>query len=573
MPVTQQRPSARHLLGGRWAISLRGWLIGSVLVLVVPLVSFNAILHATPPELAVLIAAQWIAPSAVLLIAHLTVFRHRRTTTVALGWVVALAVLMGVARAAAVLLLEGPLSGPDLGWEERSSVILAIVPSTAVFVLLTTYVIAVEDWLSTERARLLRFEIDAEAARLRALGALDATRAVMTTRIRDEIEEQLGALDDARAVGEERLQLSGTVLEAAAGYVRPTSHALWNEREAVPHRHRLRTLERSSLEAPLPILLPLVLWLVIALPLSIARGSVVVTVVGAAALLLGMVVAYPLGHRAIRRFAPAPRHARARGLALTAIVFAMLPQLLVLAAAGARSGSGFPGPLFATSIMITLFLTVGVSLAQAGLRLQGQRLNELRTQAEEADFQRLALESATEQMQRDLALYLHGTVQAGLVASAYAIQDAAVRGDEVALEHAIAEARAAATRVGEHAPAPPAADLSALRADIDETWRGMLAITWTLPSAEISVRHVDRIGNVVQECLANASIHGSATAASVRIAAEGDGIVVEIADNGSGPTGGGPGLGSAVLNEATASRWTIAAAADGGAQVRAVIPV
>ena len=145
--------------------------------------------------------------------------------------------------------------------------------------------------------------------------------------------------------------------------------------------------------------------------------------------------------------------------------------------------------------------------------------------------------------------------------------------NQVALEHAIAEARAAATRVGEHAPAPPAADLSALRADIDETWRGMLAITWTLPSAEISVRHVDRIGNVVQECLANASIHGSATAASVRIAAEGDGIVVEIADNGSGPTGGGPGLGSAVLNEATASRWTIAAAADGGAQVRAVIPV
>ena len=47
-------------------------------------------------------------------------------------------------------------------------------------------------------------------------------------------------------------------------------------------------------------------------------------------------------------------------------------------------------------------------------------------------------------MQRDLALYLHSTVQAGLVASAYAIQDAAARGDKIALEQAIEGARAAA---------------------------------------------------------------------------------------------------------------------------------
>jgi succinate dehydrogenase hydrophobic anchor subunit len=35
VPTTSSRPSARELLGGRWAISLRGWLIFSALILVI----------------------------------------------------------------------------------------------------------------------------------------------------------------------------------------------------------------------------------------------------------------------------------------------------------------------------------------------------------------------------------------------------------------------------------------------------------------------------------------------------------------------------------------------------------
>ncbi|MGI9186873.1 MAG: sensor histidine kinase, partial [Gaiellales bacterium] len=83
----------------------------------------------------------------------------------------------------------------------------------------------------------------------------------------------------------------------------------------------------------------------------------------------------------------------------------------------------------------------------------------------------------------------------------------------------------------------------------------------------------ERIGNVVQECLANASIHGSATAANVQVTTVPDGVIVEIADNGSGPGGGMPGLGSAVLNEATGGDWTLGAGADGGSHVRAVLAV
>jgi signal transduction histidine kinase len=175
-------------------------------------------------------------------------------------------------------------------------------------------------------------------------------------------------------------------------------------------------------------------------------------------------------------------------------------------------------------------------------------------------------------MQRDLALYLHSTVQAGLVASAYAIQDAAARGDKVAFEHAIDEARAAAARVDAQAPAAAELDLPAMRVAIDETWQGLLAISWILPEGALASTVVDRLGNVVRECLANASIHGAATEATVRIVAESDCVIVKVTDNGSGLGEGKPGLGSAVLNEATRGQWTIATVPNGGAQVRAVVP-
>ena len=561
MPATRPRPSTRALLGGRWAISLRGWAIGSVLVLVAPLLSLRALPGVTTTELLEIVIAQWLVVSALMLAGHLTVFRHRRIAPVAVGWVVAFAVVLGIGRIAATYAVQHAQTAPSLPASDLARIAIAIMPATVIAFVLIVYLLAIEDWYASERERLLRFEVDAEAARLRALGALDATRAVVTDRIREDLESQLAGLESG-----ERLALSDQVLDAAAGYVRPESHALWATHAQASRRGRLRELERASLADPLPLLVPFALWLASAVPFAVIRTDLGRTVLATVAVLGGMLVAYPLGRRAIRRYAPAPRFARARLLALATMLVAALPTL-ALSQRNAQPGNGLL--LALVSVAMVIALTIVVSWTQAGLRVQGDRLRELRSQAEEAEFQRLALEAATEQMQRDLARYLHGTVQAGLVASAYAIQDAAARGDEVALEHAIAEARAAAARVGD--PAPVSRDLTAMRAAIDETWQGILAIRWTLPAGELDAAVVDRLGNVVRECLANASIHGAASEAAVSLIADGDAVIVEVGDNGRGPGDGPPGLGSAVLNEATAGNWTIAAV-DGGTRVRAVVP-
>jgi len=574
VPATRPRPRPAELLGGRWATSVRVWLISSVaLLLTVP--GVTTLSGAETDVIVKTVALQWLLLSVLYVGAHFTMFRNSRTSPVALPWVIAFWLLLGITRFITILVGARGDSGPLHTVSGVITTAASVIPGTLVAVLLITYVIAVNDWYAGERARLLRFEVNAEATRLRTSGALSAARAVATQRIRTDLEQRLETLDRAASSGIDP-GLSDALLDAASTSVRPASHALWAQANTPSTRRpEFRALERASLSTPLPVLLPFVLWFVIAVPSIAIKATWALAAAGALMALAGMAIFYPLGSAAIRRLAPPPHFARARIIGIASMVVATLPALIAWWLT-APAGHGFLGqaPWARLALVGTLIvLTVLVTWVQTGLRMQEADIRALRTQVEETEMERLALEEATERMQHDLARHLHSTVQAGLVASAYAIQDAVNRGDQVALERAIAEARVAVARVDADEAPPTTHDLQALRDAIDATWQGMLSISWELPSSPPPAEAVQRIGNVVQECLANASIHGAASAVTVRISADAPSgeVVVEVADNGTGLGEGAPGLGSAVLTEATGGSWTIAPAPSGGAEVRARI--
>ena len=568
MPSTNSRPSARELLGGRWAISLRGWLIFSALLFIPGPLGIKSQLGVSVQTIAVIVGTGWLAMSVLYLAAHLTVFRNRRTAPRHVAWIIGLGVVVGAARAAAAFALPESRAALGDGWSGALSAMVYFVPVTVLAAVLITYLLAATDWYASERTRLLRFEVDAEAARLRAVGALKAARAVITTRIQTALEQQLSDLERVATIDDADARLSDALLDTAAGYVRPESHRLWQERDPGLQRSGLAAIERASLSAPLPIALPYALWAVMIIPAAASHFGTFTWIPSALTLFIAMVVLYPLGRAAIRRYAPAPHYLRARLIALVTMVAAAL--LSATAAAAFGSSATTPLQTVLPAVFVVIF-TVVVSWVQAALRTQDARLRSLRSYAEEADIERLALEAATEQMQRELALYLHGTVQAGLVASAYSIQDAVNRGDSEALEEAIADARASIARVGQDAGEVTVHDLVSLRTAITERWDGAIAITWNLPTDEPAATVITRIENVIQECLANASIHGAASEATVRIALDDEQVIVEITDNGRGVGTGKPGLGSAILTEATHGQWSIASVPDGGAQVRAVV--
>jgi hypothetical protein len=212
----------------------------------------------------VITMATWIVVAVIFLCAHLTVFRNRRLTPVAIGWAIGLPLLASVARSTLVYAFVRLQPGASPTTIDLLTIFVSPLSSTIILWLLITYLVASSDWYASERERLLRFELDAAGARLRAIGALDATRAVITSRIRRNLETELAVLADPSPSDE--AHLSDVLLEAASGYVRPESHQLWPTRPTTTRRSMLGEIERTSLAAPLPLLVPYALSVGIILP-------------------------------------------------------------------------------------------------------------------------------------------------------------------------------------------------------------------------------------------------------------------------------------------------------------------
>ena len=163
------------------------------------------------------------------------------------------------------------------------------------------------------------------------------------------------------------------------------------------------------------------------------------------------------------------------------------------------------------------------------------------------------------QLARESARVLHGTVQTRLIACAVAIERASQTRDVEAFRAALREAHDVL------AQASFAEDMgyTTLQVEVDrkvQLWSGLCDITVDVDPdlAAISGRPARDVGRVVEEGLSNAVRHGAADLIAVRISGSTEGIRIEIQDNGSGPTEGPPGLGSALLDSVSSS-WVLRA--------------
>jgi len=160
------------------------------------------------------------------------------------------------------------------------------------------------------------------------------------------------------------------------------------------------------------------------------------------------------------------------------------------------------------------------------------------------------------QLARESARVLHGTVQTRLIACAVAIERASQTRDVEAFRAALREVLAQASFAED-------VGFTTLEAEVDRKvrlWSGLCDISVDVDPelAAISGRPARDVGRVVEEGLSNAVRHGAADLIAVRISGSDEGIRIEIQDNGSGPTNGPPGLGSALLDSVSSS-WVLRA--------------
>jgi len=212
-----------------------------------------------------------------------------------------------------------------------------------------------------------------------------------------------------------------------------------------------------------------------------------------------------------------------------------------------------------------IFMTSGIG------SLRSYREDVARTFRLDVDHEFLASMAASRhiaQIARESARNLHGKVQTRLIACAVAIERATEQNDIDSFQHALREAAEVLKR-----PQLEADEVTNVAAEVArkvELWSGLCEISVEIDpiTTTISGRRARDVGRVVEEGLNNAIKHGVATRIDVHVRAEPEGIVVEVSDNGKGPLGGEPGLGSALLDNAC-DQWSLTAT-ETGACLRAL---
>ena len=274
--MAHPRPnSTRDLIGRRWAVSLRGYAVICVVILV-PTILVPTVPSWSPTAKLVAFLAEALCAAIVLTVADRTVFRNRRRHPLPVFAVVLLGALMGAARVVtlslAPLLVEAPTpSAPEL-------IRLGLVSVVALGALYPTlvYILAARAWYTTERARLIARDVQATSDRLRAAGALDATLDSTLAAIELRLREARASTTDLMAEPDpDANAIAAGLLEAARSSMRPLSHDLWAAPPA-PYPAVLwhQVLASQIRHQPLPILAPTIGFVAIFIPGTISTLGV-----------------------------------------------------------------------------------------------------------------------------------------------------------------------------------------------------------------------------------------------------------------------------------------------------------
>lgn len=563
-------PSWRERITGRWALSWQTYVLGVLINLPLLVVSGGRIgTRVVPvPDMVVLLVYGLVASLVVggwALLMNATVFRNRRVRPVALWQFAMLHLVSGAVFGVAVVLADRRL-GIELGVPPLLTVIvtmgIALWWGTTTALLLEAH-----ERFVRERARLLDEAVAGQLALMRE------SRADLMLHDESTAATVTATLAEARSRLEARLTEGpslATWLEAAQDLratadetVRPLSHALWEQASERYPEPRVSGVLALLLREPVFLPVPAASVIVIGYlgATTQAYGALLGPVL---ALLLGGVAVGVLtaGNAAMRRV-PRVRH-----LAYFGCVVLLQGVTLVLAYGPARAGDdALPPSLIAGSLIGTL---ISVLLTSAVASLDASRayvLRQLQTTVNQERIAQLAGTRARAVALREIAKDLHGSVQTRLIACASAIERAAASGDTEAYDQALREGLS----ILEGERAEQRGTVAAEIALLAESWGALCEVSLDVDPEVGGTTQADVV-RIVEEALGNAYRHGDATRVHVAIVASDDGVRITVSDNGRGPAGGTPGLGTDLLARATAGQHRLAADPRGGAVLTALVP-
>jgi hypothetical protein len=170
-------------------------------------------------------------------------------------------------------------------------------------------------------------------------------------------------------------------------------------------------------------------------------------------------------------------------------------------------------------------------------------------------------------LNRELANYLHGSLQNRLLSSAVRIERS---GDDPNLLLAeLEQLEQLLENVGDTGKYVSNSDLSLQLQQLQQSWAGFVAIIIenSLPNAGAAGSIDFVIGQVVNEAISNSVRHGLAKNIRIQIEQDGQQIKLRVLDDGLGPRENKPGLGSKYFDSVAGTNWKIAPGANGGSEL------
>ena len=219
------------------------------------------------------------------------------------------------------------------------------------------------------------------------------------------------------------------------------------------------------------------------------------------------------------------------------------------------------GALWLAGVYPLFNLARGLSIASEDLVLG------LRQSITEGDVRRASRARELEELRREIAMHLHGTVRGLLTTTVMRLEFAISSRDSEQARLALTEARALLERAGNSPSSIGAGDLAAASSsmlaelsELQSTWSGLVDVRIHAdaePAPHDSAKR--KLLSIVTEGINDAARHGQATFIDVTIRHRPDGWEVIIDDNGSTDAtsvSAPPGLGSRYFDAVAAEDWS-----------------
>lgn len=473
--------------------------------------------------------------------------------------------LAGAARGLGVVLVFRLAGEPD-----GSTVAGRIVGSSVIF---TVWLVLIGGFLSALAGyRKARQELlDEIVMRELQMRLVDERRAAgkfedAAARL-DETTSMVREILESAHVGdaEEYARLSLLLHHAIDERIRPLVHEMWFESSPefdAPDSTRGFLRKAYLTRVPLPWALSLYAFIetsgaVLALGWQLGIQAVVVEW-SAFALVI-------LGERLVR---PTPC---IFSRSVTTVLLLVLPLLSAWLVVGSRLETEISFFALLAFVVTAPILVFTCCAARAVLGDRGPSLRELQLRLGRDDWSEQLEMLERRAAENSMASVIHNTVQARLLAAAIQLETAAMTNDEERAAGALEDARSALDSAGHPASAAEVSPELRLQS-IAEAWRGIIAVEIAVDSNLTVTTDVRLALDAIEECVANAARHASATVVEVSMRHLPEGLEVVVRDNGSPFSHDAKmGMGSEWMFRISSGRMTRTRSTSGWNQVRLLL--